>query len=215
MNNKTIDSYDAPIRVTPLRKVFIFLLIPILKMLAKISIESVENMPEQGAAIVACNHLSFFDGFVLQYAIPRPLFFMGKAENFKNPFLRFFMYQIGAFPVQRGKFDRSAILQAQKVLDAGHVLGMFPEGTRTYDRGMVTAKTGTAHLAMKAKCSIIPVAMSGSQNILKRLFKKAAVTVKVCPPIFPQEKMNANELTDQLMKELAKNLPEKLRGVYA
>ena len=215
MNTITNDSYEAPIRVTPLRRVFIFLFIPVLKMLANISIESVENLPDKGAAIVACNHLSFFDGFVLQYAIPRPLFFMGKVENFNNPFLRFFMYQIGAFPVQRGSFDRSAILQAQRVLDAGQVLGMFPEGTRTYGRGMVLAKTGTAHLAMKTKCPIVPVAMSGSQNILKQFLKKASVVVKVCPPILPQEKMNANDLTDLLMKELATHLPEKLRGVYS
>lgn len=209
------NSYEAPIKVTPLRKVFIFLLIPVLKTFAKIKVETVENLPDHGAIIIACNHLSFFDGFVLQYAIPRPMFFMGKIENFRNPLLRFFMYQIGAFPVQRGSFDRSAILQAQRVLNAGQVLGMFPEGTRTYGRGMVLAKTGTAHLAMKAKCPIVPVAMSGSENILKYFLKKASVNVKVCQPILPQEKMNANDLTDLVMKELANNLPEQLRGVYS
>lgn len=215
MNTVAKNSYEAPIKVTPLRKVFIFLLIPILKAIAKINIETIENLPEHGAAIVACNHLSFFDGFVLQYAIPRPMFFMGKIENFRNPFLRFFMFQIGAFPVQRGLFDRSAILQAQRVLNAGQVLGMFPEGTRTYGHGMVLAKSGAAHLAMKAKCPIVPVAMSGSENILKHFLMRASVTVKVCSPIFPKEKMNATDLTNLIMKEMAKNLPEKLRGVYA
>jgi len=208
-------NYHAPIRVTFFRKIFIFLLTPVLKTIATITIESIENLPLKGAVIIACNHLSFFDGFVLQYALPRPLYFMGKVENFYNPILRFFMYQIGAFPVQRGVFDRNAILQAQRVLETGNVLGMFPEGTRTYNSGLVLAKTGAAHLAMKTKCPIVPIALSGSQDILKKYLKRASVIVKVCPPILPGEQINASELTTMIMKTIASNLPKRLQGAYS
>ena len=213
---KTIltNSYNAPIKVTFLRKFFIFVLIPILKSLAKIKVHEIENLPKNGAVIVACNHLSFFDGFALQYAIPRPIFFMGKEENFNNPFLRFFMYQIGAFPVKRGTCDRSALDQALRILKQGQALGMFPEGTRTYGKGLLPAKGGTAILAIKMNCLIIPVAMNGTHLILKRFLRRAQVNITVCPPVFPDGKMTPAELTEKYMRVIAKNLPLELRGEY-
>ena len=215
MNEIPGTSYSPPIKVTPLRRLIIFVLIPILKAVASLNIETPENLPLQGSAILACNHLSFFDGFALQYAVKRPVYFMSKEEVFKNPFLRFFMYQIGAFPVARDIFDRSAVLQAGKVLKAGQVLGMFPEGKRTYGHGMIAAKTGTAHLAMKMNCPINPVAMNGTENIFKKPFKRAQVKIKICPPIYPDDKMSAPELTNKVMMEIARNLPPSLRGVYS
>jgi len=207
--------YTAPIKITPLRRVFIFILTPILKSLAKIQVDSIENLPMKGGAILAINHLSFFDGFVIQYAIPRPIFFMSKAENFQNPFLRFFMHQIGAFPVQRGLFDRSALIQARRILQSGQCLGMFPEGTRTYGQGLLKAKTGTAHLAMQVKCPIVPIAMDGTYRILKRFFHRAEVKVKICSPIYPEDKQNAEQLTEKIMRTIASELPQNLRGDYS
>jgi len=214
MQTKYADSYKAPIRVTFLRKFFIFILIPILKSLAKIKMHEIQNLPKDGAVIVACNHLSFFDGFALQYAIPRPIFFMGKEENFKNPFLRFFMYQIGAFPVKRGTYDRNALDQAIRILRQGQVLGMFPEGTRTYGKGLLPAKGGTAILAIKMNCQIIPVAMDGTHQILKNILKRPQVNITICPPVFPDGKMTPAELTEKYMRVIANNLPVELRGVY-
>jgi 1-acyl-sn-glycerol-3-phosphate acyltransferase len=213
---KTIlpNSYNAPIKVTTFRKFFIFVLIPILKSLAKIKVNEIENLPKNGAVLVACNHLSFFDGFALQFALPRPIFFMGKEENFKNPFLRFFMYQIGAFPVKRGTYDRSALDQSLRILKNGQVLGMFPEGTRTYGKGLLPAKGGTAILAIKMNCPIIPIAMDGTHHILKRFLKRAEVNITVCPPVFPDGKITPAELTEKYMRVIASNLPPELRGVY-
>ncbi len=207
-------SYNAPIKVTLLRKLFIFILTPLLKCLAKIKVHEIENLPKNGAVIVACNHLSFFDGFALQFALPRPIFFMGKEENFKNPFLRFFMYQIGAFPVKRGTYDRSALDQALRILRDGQALGMFPEGTRTYGKGLLPAKGGTAILAIKMNCPIIPIAMDGAHQILKRFLKRAEVNITVCPPVFPDAKITPAELTEKYMRVIARHLPLELRGVY-
>jgi 1-acyl-sn-glycerol-3-phosphate acyltransferase len=213
---KTIltNSYNAPIKVTFLRKLFIFVLIPILKSLAKINVFKIENLPKNGAVIIACNHLSFFDGFALQFAIPRPIFFMGKEENFKNPFLRFFMYQIGAFPVKRGSYDRSALDQAIRILKQGQALGMFPEGTRTYGKGLLPARGGTAILAMKLNCPIIPIAMDGTHLILNNFFKRPQVNITICSPVFPNGKMTPYELTEKYMRVIAQNLPVELRGKY-
>jgi len=214
MKTKLTNSYNAPIKVTFLRKLFIFVLTPILKSLAKIKIHEIENLPKSGAVIIACNHLSFFDGFALQYAIPRPIYFMGKEENFNNPFLRFFMYQIGAFPVKRGTYDRSALDQAIRILKGGQALGMFPEGTRTYGKGLLPAKGGTAILAIKMNCPIIPVAMDGTHQILKNILKRPLVNITVCPPVYTDGKITPFELTEKYMRVIAKNLPLELRGEY-
>jgi 1-acyl-sn-glycerol-3-phosphate acyltransferase len=214
MSNDFHTSYHAPIKVTPLRKFFIFVLTPILKLLAKIIVRGLENLPQEGAAIVACNHLSFFDGFALQLALPRPVFFMGKEENFRNPFLRFFMYQIGAFPVKRGTYDRGALDQAMRILNNGQLLGMFPEGTRTYGRGMIEAKGGTAILAIKMNCPIIPIALAGAQDILKKPFKRAVVNLIICPPVLPEDGLSPFDLTKKYMQVISRNLPPSLRGIY-
>jgi len=214
MNSSISKSYHAPIKVTPLRKFFIFILTPPLKMLAKISVSGAEHLPQAGGAIVACNHVSFFDGFALQLALPRPIYFMGKEENFKNPFLRFFMYQIGAFPVKRGTYDRGALDQAMRILKSGELLGMFPEGTRTYGKGLIEAKGGAAILAIKMDCPIVPVALAGTQNILKKGLKRAEVMVTVCPPVVPDKEMTPVALTQKYMQIMADNLPPALRGIY-
>jgi 1-acyl-sn-glycerol-3-phosphate acyltransferase len=215
MNTSLSKSYRAPIRVTPLRRFFIFILTPLLKMLAKVSVRGVEHFPVAGGAIVACNHVSFFDGFALQLALPRPIYFMGKEENFKNPFLRFFMYQIGAFPVKRGTYDRGALDQALRILKSGELLGMFPEGTRTYGKGLIEAKGGAAILAIKINCPIVPVALAGTQNILKRGLKRSEVMVTVCPPVIPDKEITPVALTQKYMQVMADNLPPALRGIYA
>jgi len=214
MNSSMSKCYHAPIRVTPLRSFFILILTPLLKMLAKISVRGVEHLPVAGGAIVACNHVSFFDGFTLQLAFPRPIFFMGKEENFKNPFLRFFMYQIGAFPVKRGTYDRGALDQAMRILKSGELLGMFPEGTRTYGKGLIEAKGGAAILAIKMNCPILPVALAGTQTILKRGLKRSEVMVTVCPPVVPDKEMTPVALTQKYMQVMADNLPPSLRGIY-
>ena len=215
MKKLTDRDYFVPVKVTFWRKLFQLIFKPILYIFANIQVENPEIIPEKGAFILAANHLSFYDGFVLQAAIRRPLFFMGKAEVFFNPVIRFFLRQVGAFPVQRGIFDRRALQQACRVLVGGMVLSMFPEGTRTYGKGMVSAKSGTAYLALQAKCPVVPVAITGSQYILKSLPKRAFVSVKICNPIYPDEKMDATFLTKRIMQSLAKNLPEDLRGRYS
>ena len=88
---------------TMLRKTTAIVIIgTILKAFMVMKVEGLENLPRQGACIIASNHLSNFDVFPMQLALPRPLFFMGKAELFKNPLMRWVFRQLGGFPVQRG-----------------------------------------------------------------------------------------------------------------
>lgn len=184
---------------------------PIMKM----DVSGLENFPREGAVILASNHVTNFDVFPIQFSIPRPVFFMGKAELFKNPIMDVFLRNLSAFPVNRGDKDNWAMRHALMILKHGQTLGMFPEGTRSQGRGLGVAKTGTARLAIEANCPIVPVAVAGSDQFFKRFPYPTRVQVRFLPPLTPKPDENPLALTDRLMFTLAQALPENMRGVYA
>jgi len=182
---------------------------------AEIEIHHPERALTEGAVMYAANHISAYDGVIMQIYIPRILRFMSKAELFRNPLMRYVLNKVGSFPVKRGEFDRQAIMNVRAVLEGGMALLMFPEGTRTYGKGMVQAKTGTAHFALKNNCPIIPVAIYGAEQILKHGIKKSKVDLVFCQPIEPGKRETAGELTARIMQSIAEELPPHMRGVYA
>ncbi|MBM3152355.1 MAG: 1-acyl-sn-glycerol-3-phosphate acyltransferase [Chloroflexi bacterium] len=208
------DSLDYPLHKTRLHGFAIGLVRAAFRLLMALEVEGLENLPASGGAVVAANHLTTFDIFPLQIALPRPIFYMGKAELFNNPLIHFFFRNMGAFPVFRGERDEWAIRHAQRVLEAGQVLGMFPEGTRSHGRGLKVAKTGAARLAIAAGCPIIPVAVDGREPFFKRFPRRTRVRIRVCAPIHPAPDELPLALTDRLMLTLSENLPSELRGVY-
>ena len=90
---------------TPLRRSIIFLLAWIMRLFMKLEVTGLENLPPEGAVIVAANHVTNFDVFPMQLSLPRPIFFMGKAELFRVPLLEAVFRNMGAFPVHRGEKD--------------------------------------------------------------------------------------------------------------
>ena len=92
---------------------------------------------------------------------------------------------------------------------------MFPEGTRNKGRGLGVAKTGTARMAIEAKCPIVPMVVTGTNGFFKRFPRRANVTVKLLPPIVPSSSETPLALTDRLMFSMATALPKDMRGVYA
>ncbi len=201
--------------MTPFRVFLTFTLTRLFRLVMDLRVEGVENFPLEGPVIVAANHVTNFDVFPMQIALPRPIFFMGKAELFRNPVMDVILRNLGAFPVYRGEHDQWAIRHARKVLEHGQTLGMFPEGTRNRGRGLRVAKTGTARLAIEMGCPIVPMAVVGSDRILKTLPRRADVRVTLLPPILPEPGDSPLELTDRLMYAIASALPPEMRGVYA
>ena len=200
---------------TILRKTAVLVIGTFLKVFMVMRVEGLENLPKQGACIIASNHLSNFDVFPMQLALPRPLFFMGKAELFKNPILSWFFRQLGGFPVQRGVSDQWAFKHARIVLDKGLLLAMFPEGTRSKGRGLSVAKTGSARLAIEKNVPIIPIAQYGSDELFSRFPRRGHVHLIISPPILPDIDDDPLSLTDRVMFTLARNLPRRMRGVYS
>ncbi len=181
----------------------------------KIEARGVENLPAEGGAILACNHVTNFDIFPMQLGISRPIFFMAKEELLRNPIVEYILRKGGVFPVYRGQKDEWAKRHTEKVLEHGQVLGLFPEGTRSKGRGLRTAKTGAARFAIKLGCPIVPMAVDGTHQVLRSFPKRGRVTVTLGEPIYFQPEEGALALTDRMMFAIADMLPSDLKGVYA
>lgn len=135
-------------------------------------VEGLENIPESGAAILASNHLSFSDSIFLPVAVPRKITFMAKSEYFEGPGIRgkvvsAFVRGAGQVPVDRtgGNASMAAITTGVRLLNEGHLLGIYPEGTRSSDGRLYRGKTGVARIALEARVPVIPVAMINTEMV--------------------------------------------------
>lgn len=200
---------------TPQRRALIGIARAIFRLIMTIDVSGLENFPRKGPIILAANHVTNFDVFPMQFALPRPIFFMGKAELFKNPVMDVFLRNLSGFPVNRGEKDEWAMHHAANVLKHGQTLGIFPEGKRSKGKGLSVAKTGAARLAIEANCPIVPMAVVGSDRFFKRFPHRTCVQITILPPLLPKQGEDPLALTDRLMFTLAQALPETMRGVYA
>jgi 1-acyl-sn-glycerol-3-phosphate acyltransferase len=130
--------------------------------------EGTANVPRQGPAILASNHLSFSDHFFAPLPLPRKVVFLAKSEYFtgggiKGLVMKAFFSGLGQIPVDRagGEASERALRTGLQVLAAGELLGIYPEGTRTPDGRLYRGKTGVARLALEARVPVIPTAMVG------------------------------------------------------
>jgi 1-acyl-sn-glycerol-3-phosphate acyltransferase len=199
---------------SPMRRLIFWLIRIFFDTVTVLKMEGRDNFPLDGPVIIAANHVTNFDAFPMQFAVPRAICYMGKAELFYTP-LDLLLRVLCAFPVNRGEKDEWALRHARKILAHGQTLGMFPEGRRSKGNGLAVAKTGTARMAIEMNCPILPVTVVGTDQIFKRFPRRSALTIKVLSPILPTSNDTPLSLTDRLMFTLAAELPESMRGVYA
>jgi 1-acyl-sn-glycerol-3-phosphate acyltransferase len=145
------------------------LLGPLLRLLFRPRIEGLEHVPETGPAIIAGNHLSFSDHFLMPAVLKRRITFLAKAEYFTGPGLKgrltaFFFRSAGQIPVDRSgkEAGRAAIREGLRVLDRGELLGIYPGGTRSHDGRLYKGKVGVAVMALTAGVPVVPCAMIGT-----------------------------------------------------
>ncbi|KOU28667.1 acyl-phosphate glycerol 3-phosphate acyltransferase [Streptomyces sp. WM6372] len=148
------------------------LLGPLLRLLFRPRIEGLENIPAEGAAIVAGNHLSFSDHFLMPAILKRRITFLAKAEYFTGPGVKgrltaFFFRSAGQIPVDRSGKDagQAALREGLGVLAKGELLGIYPEGTRSHDGRLYKGKVGVAAMALGAGVPVVPCAMVGTFEI--------------------------------------------------
>ena len=122
-----------------------------------------EHIP-QGGVILAANHRSFLDPFLIGCCIGRPIYFVAKRELFKYPLVGWFLNCMGAFPVKRGEADEESVRTSMMLLDRGQAVVIFPEGTRTRTGSLATPRRGVGRLALQSGAPVVPIAITGSER---------------------------------------------------
>ena len=147
---------------------------PLLKAYFRPWTKGLKNVPSQGGAILASNHLAVIDSFVLPLVLKRQVKFLGKADYFtgkgiKGRLVAGFMRGVGTVPVDRtgGKASERAIETGLRLLADGELFGIYPEGTRSPDGRLYRGKTGVARLALESGVPVIPVVMVGTDRAQK------------------------------------------------
>jgi 1-acyl-sn-glycerol-3-phosphate acyltransferase len=132
-----------------------------------------QNMPRRGPVLLVSNHLSFADHFFGPLPLPRKVVFLAKAEYFTGKGLkglvsRAFFSGVGQIPIDRtgGEASERALRSGLRVLAAGNVLGIYPEGTRSPDGRLYRGRTGVARLALESRAPVVPCAMISTFEFL-------------------------------------------------
>jgi 1-acyl-sn-glycerol-3-phosphate acyltransferase len=138
-----------------------------------------EHLPKTGGLVVSANQLSNVDSWLVAAAVrPRPVHYMGKAELFRGP-IGALARSLGVFPVRRGQIDREALGEAVRHAGDGEVVGIFIEGTRRRKgfrkRHVARPHDGPAWVALRAGVPLIPIAIQGSDRLLR--FRRLVVTI--------------------------------------
>ncbi|MDQ6819770.1 MAG: 1-acylglycerol-3-phosphate O-acyltransferase [Actinomycetota bacterium] len=124
-----------------------------------------EHIPAKGPVIIAANHRSFLDPFVIATMARRPMYYVTKKELFKHRWLAWILNALGAFPVDRGAGDEQSIETAKQILARGDIVLIFPEGTRTRPGSLGKPKRGVGRLALETGAPVVPVAMIGTEDV--------------------------------------------------
>jgi len=193
------------------------------RFLAKIdSIEGAENIPARGPGIIYFNHTSLIDSVTVVKSVPRDVVPVARFDFTNVPLWGVFPKLWGAIPIRRGEADRSALEQAASVLEAGELLLLAPEGTRSPAMGR--AKDGMAYLAARTGAPLIPAAVEGTEgfpSIDPRRWAMPGARIRIGRPFrfripsgrVPRERLR--KMTEEAMYRLAALLPPARRGVYA
>jgi 1-acyl-sn-glycerol-3-phosphate acyltransferase len=196
----------------------------IFRLLARVNVSGLENVPRQGGILMAINHLSRVDPPLIYYLVGRNDASALVADSYKsNPFFSLMVYLVGGIWINRQEADIHALRLARAHLQGGGLLGVAPEGTRSHTGSLISAKTGVAYLADKADMPVLPAAISGTETAFAQLFRLRRPQINVqfgvpfrLPPIDRQERDAClQHNTDEIMCRIASMLPPQYWGVYA
>ena len=203
---------------------------PVARLIYRPVIEGLENIPRQGPLLLASNHLSFVDSIVIPLAAPRRVTFLAKAEYFtghgiRGSLNRTMFTALGAVPIQRGTAGaaQEALDAALAVLQDGLAFGIYPEGTRSRDGRLYRGRTGVAWLALTARCPVVPVGLTGTQDIQpvdSRVPRIRRITIRFGRPLDFSYLQGAKpgparrEATDAVMTAIQALTGQEVVGAY-
>ncbi len=187
-------------------------------------VEDLEHVPPTGGYVVAINHFSNFDPIMVGTYVQRPLNYAAKLELLEAPVIGLVYRLWGSVPVRRNGMDLPALRTLLRILRAGGLVGMFPEGTRSRDGVLHRPVAGAAYLAAKANVPIVPVGISGTERFAwGRRLRHGRIPVRIrVGPAFALatsgKRLNTHTLAeagDEIMRQIAALLPPQNQGAYA
>ena len=198
------------------------ILAPIIDIWIK-EVNGLNNIPMQGYFVIAANHESYMDHFIIVKTfvmhLDKKIHFLSKKEHFSNPIKSIWHRWAGAIPLDRETKGAEALKWAIKALKSGKIIGIHPEGTRTLTGKLQKGKTGVARLALAAKVPVVPVGLIGTFDILPKggyVPKLKKATMNIGKPLYFNKYYNKKltkkllrEITDIIMKEIAKLCRQK------
>jgi 1-acyl-sn-glycerol-3-phosphate acyltransferase len=205
------------------------ILMPLLTLLFRPKVSGLGHVPHNGPLIIASNHLSFSDSIFMPLVVSRKVTFLAKQEYFTAPGLKGFLKKItfhalGQVPVDRsgGRASEAAVTTGIRLLNAGHCIGIYPEGTRSPDGKLYRGRTGIARLAIESGAPVIPVAMKNTDKIQptgKMIPKIARVGVYFGEPMYftgdPTDPFTLREATDKIMRAIGQMSGQEYVDIYA
>ena len=213
--------------------VFKYILIgPWLRLFFRPWVEGMNNIPADGPAILASNHLSFSDSFFLPLMLPRRVTFLAKSDYFtgrgiKGRLIAWFFSSAGQIPVDRsgGKASDAALRTGLRVLEGDQLLGIYPEGTRSPDGRLYRGRTGVARMALEGGVPVIPVAMVDTEKIQppgKVIPRIGRVGMRIGKPLdfsrydgMASDRFVLRSVTDEIMYELMVLSGQQYVDMYA
>lgn len=170
------------------------------RLIWRLDVKGSERIPAKGPAIIACNHISFADPPIVGASIFRPMHFIAKQQLFEVPILGWLIRQVNAFPVRREERDVSAFKAAQRLLESGEAVLLFPEGTRSRSGKLGKAKPGVGMLAAKTGAPVVPACVHNTPN-MKR-FKK--LSVRFGEPLSYDPRLDYQQFSDAVLARILK-----------
>ncbi|PAU68519.1 acyl-phosphate glycerol 3-phosphate acyltransferase [Bifidobacterium italicum] len=184
--------------------------------------EGLANIPHEGGAIIAANHLAVIDDALLPLTCPRMIHFMGKAEYFegkglKGRFKKWWFTSVGVFPVDRSGGSKSlgALEHAREIIEDGELFGIHIEGTRSPDGRLYKGHTGAARLALETGCPIVPAAIIGSRDLQKpgQVIPGKGVSKVVYGEPINVPKTPADEVTHDMLRALTDEVTRRIEAM--
>ncbi|HEY9287206.1 MAG TPA: lysophospholipid acyltransferase family protein [Candidatus Dormibacteraeota bacterium] len=180
------------------------------------------HVPHSGPLLMVSNHVGAVDPAIIGAWAPRPVWFMAKAELFHGRWA-WLMRGYHAFPVIRHSPDRTALRRAFELLKQGSAVVLFPEGHRSESATLLRAEPGAGFIARRSQAPLLPLAITGTQNVLGRehvLPRRAAVSMTFGQPFsLPERNLDGSQMdhqqsADYLMTKIAQLLPLENQGAY-
>ncbi|CUR53971.1 putative 1-acyl-sn-glycerol-3-phosphate acyltransferase [metagenome] len=205
---------------------------PALRVIFRPQVSGVENVPDEGPAILASNHLSYADWLFMPMMLSRRVTFVAKAEYFTTPgvkgwFQKKFFSGAGQVPIDRAGANAAegAMKSAGEILAKGDLFGIYPEGTRSHDGKLYRGKTGVARLALETRAPVIPVAVVGTDVVAPPGKKFGTFTrpiVRFGEPLdfsryegLENDRYILRSITDEIMYEIMRLSGQEYVDMYA